>query len=109
MQKPSAVSPPREIARRTSFSKGFLELVSSAGMRSGFGMYAELDSDVEIIAHMRKLLWRGAALVTLLTVIYLGWIISVRYISNPRWMRLVQRTSSSYSAPLSTTESPLRC
>jgi uncharacterized SAM-binding protein YcdF (DUF218 family) len=46
-------------------------------MRSGFGVYAELYSDVEIIAHMRKLLWRGAALVTLLVIIYLGWIISV--------------------------------
>ena len=75
MQNPSVVSPPRVIARRTSFSKGFLELVSSAGMRGGVDVYAGLDSDVEIISHMRKLFWSGAAFLTLLIVAYLGWIV----------------------------------
>ena len=39
-------------------------------------MYAELDSNVEIIAHMRKLLWRSAVSVALLIVFYLGWIVA---------------------------------
>jgi uncharacterized SAM-binding protein YcdF (DUF218 family) len=43
------------------------------------GVYAELDSDREIIAHMRKLLWRSAALITLLIVVYLGWIVAGIY------------------------------
>ena len=42
-------------------------------------MYAGLDSNVEIIAHMRKLLWRGAALLTLLAVVYIGSIVNVIY------------------------------
>jgi uncharacterized SAM-binding protein YcdF (DUF218 family) len=56
-----------------------LELVNSTGMRRSRGVYPELDSDVKIIAQMRKLLWRGAALITLLVVVYLGWIVSVIY------------------------------
>src|SRR6476661_2234450 len=79
IQQPSDVSPPREIARRTSLRRGFLGLVSSAGMRSGLDVYAELDSNREIIAHMRKLLWRSAALITLLIVVYLGWIVAGIY------------------------------
>jgi uncharacterized SAM-binding protein YcdF (DUF218 family) len=45
-------------------------------MRRELDVYAELDSNVEIIAHMRKLLWRGAALLALLIVLYLGSIVA---------------------------------
>lgn len=38
-----------------------------------------LDSDVEIIAHMRKIFLRGAALVALLVLLYLGWTVSAIY------------------------------
>src|SRR4051812_38700156 len=79
MQLPSEVSPPRPIARRTSFRRGFLVLVSSAGIRRRLDVYAVVDSDVRIIAHMRKLLWRGAAVITLLIAIYLGWIVRSIY------------------------------
>jgi uncharacterized SAM-binding protein YcdF (DUF218 family) len=47
-------------------------------MRSELAVYAEL-SNVEIIAHMRKLLWRGAAVIPLLVVAYLAWIVSAIY------------------------------
>lgn len=35
--------------------------------------------EFRIIAHMRKLLWRGVALAALLIVVYLGWIVGVIY------------------------------
>ena len=54
-------------------------LVSSAGIRRRLDVYAVVDSDVRIIAHMRKLLWRGAAVITLLIAIYLGWIVRSIY------------------------------
>jgi uncharacterized SAM-binding protein YcdF (DUF218 family) len=53
-------------------------------MRCELDVYAELDSNVKIIAHMRKLLWRCAALITLLVSVYLAWIVGVIYRQSER-------------------------